>query len=240
MSGENDENLTELEQVSATVTVEKKESIAEGLEEKKEVKESPLSDLGLNPRRVVNVKVGMVGDNHIGKTSLMVKYVEDKFQEEYVETLGVNFMEKTIQLKNTDLTFAIWDLGGSNDYIHMLPLLCRDAVALLFMFDLSRKATLTSIKHWYQQARLHNKTASSILVGTKFDYFASMKQEEKAEMTKQATRFAKAMKAPLVFCSSSHSINIKAIFSIVLHCVFGMKCEVKPIEAVGDPIISYT
>jgi len=43
----------------------------------------------------VVVKVGMVGDSQIGKTSLMVKYVEGTFDEDYIQTLGVNFMEKT-------------------------------------------------------------------------------------------------------------------------------------------------
>ncbi len=66
-------------------------------------------------------------------------------------------MEKTISLKNTDITFSIWDLGGQQEYLHMLPLVCNDAVALLFMFDLSRKSTLTSVKNWYKQARLLNK-----------------------------------------------------------------------------------
>lgn len=57
-------------------------------------------------------------------------------------------MEKTIALRNTDITFSIWDLGGQQEYLHMLPLVCNDAVALLFMFDLSRKSTLTSVKNW--------------------------------------------------------------------------------------------
>ena len=45
-----------------------------------------------------NVLSGMVGDAGVGKTSLMVRYVEGKFDEDYVETLGVNFLEKTIKL----------------------------------------------------------------------------------------------------------------------------------------------
>ncbi|KAG9326522.1 hypothetical protein KVV02_007671 [Mortierella alpina] len=60
----------------------------------------------------VVIKVGMVGDSQIGKTSLMVKYVEGSFDEDYVQTLGVNFMEKTISIRNTEITFSIWDLGG--------------------------------------------------------------------------------------------------------------------------------
>lgn len=74
----------------------------------------------------------MVGDSQIGKTSLMVKYVEGGFDEDYIQTLGsplllrlrpviletdafdigVNFMEKTISVRKTTITFSIWDLGG--------------------------------------------------------------------------------------------------------------------------------
>jgi len=199
---------------------------------------NPLSDLGKRKKKVV-VKVGMVGDSQIGKTSLMVKYVEGNFNEDYIQTLGVNFMEKTIALRNTDITFSIWDLGGQQEYLHMLPLVCNDAVALLFMFDLSRKSTLTSIKNWYKQARLLNKTATPFLIGTKYDYFANMKHEEKSEITKQALRFSKAMKAPLIFCSASHSINIHKIFKIILSKVFELRCNVKKLSEIGDPIIEY-
>ena len=107
-----------------------------------------LSNLKTRSKKKVVVKVGMVGDSQIGKTSLMVKYVEGAFNEDYIQTLGVNFMEKSIALRNTEITFSIWDLGGQQEYLHMLPLVCNDAVALLFMFDLSRKSTLTSVKNW--------------------------------------------------------------------------------------------
>ncbi|ORX34614.1 septum-promoting GTP-binding protein [Piromyces finnis] len=151
----------------------------------------------------------MVGDSQIGKTSLMVKYVEGSFDEDYIQTLGVNFMEKTIMIRNTGITFSIWDLGGQREFVNMLPLVCNDAVALLFMFDLSRKSTLNSIKEWYRQARGFNKTAIPFLIGTKYDQFAILSPEEQEEITNQARKYAKAMKASLVFCSTSHSINVQ-------------------------------
>eukprot|EP01084_Bolivina_argentea_P296801 511222_1 len=46
------------------------------------------------------IKVGMLGDSQVGTRSLMVKYIEDKYYEDYIGTLGVNFMDKTINLKN--------------------------------------------------------------------------------------------------------------------------------------------
>ena len=96
------------------------------------------------------------------KTSLMVKYVEGSFDEDYIQTLGVNFMEKTISVRRTTITFSIWDLGGQREFVNMLPLVCNDAVAILFMFDLSRKSTLNSVKEWYRQARGFNKVGVTV------------------------------------------------------------------------------
>ena len=125
-----------------------------------------------------------------GKTSLMVKYVEGSFDEvphirpdaslrvcnfayqDYIQTLGVNFMEKKVSLRNTQITFSIWDLGGQKEFISMLPLVCNESAVMLFLFDLGRPATLASVKEWYRQVRSHNKTAIPFLVGTHFDVFA--------------------------------------------------------------------
>ncbi|KAJ7198738.1 small GTPase [Mycena pura] len=168
----------------------------------------------------VVIKVGMVGDSQIGKTSLMVKYVEGSFDEDYIQTLGVNFMEKTISVRRTTITFSIWDLGGQREFVNMLPLVCNDAVAILFMFDLSRKSTLNSVKEWYRQ-------------------FATFPRDEQEEITKQAKRFARAMHASLIFCSTSASINVQKIFKIVLAKAFDLKCVIPEIEGVGEPILVY-
>ena len=72
-------------------------------------------------------------------------------------------MEKTISVRRTTITFSIWDLGGQREFVNMLPLVCNDAVAILFMFDLSRKSTLNSVKEWYRQARGFNKVCSIAL-----------------------------------------------------------------------------
>ncbi|EFX00197.1 GTP-binding protein [Grosmannia clavigera kw1407] len=159
-----------------------------------------------NGRNHVVIKVGMVGDAQIGKTSLMVN------------------------IRNTEITFSIWDLGGQREFVNMLPLVCNDAVAILFMFDLTRKSTLNSIKEWYRQGRGFNKTAIPILVGTKYDHFVNFPREDQEEISNQARRFAKAMRAALIFSSTSHSNNVQKIFKIVLSKAFDLKCTIPEIE----------
>ena len=99
-------------------------------------------------------------------------------------------MEKTISIRNTEITFSIWDLGGQREFVNMLPLVCNDAVAILFMFDLTRKSTLNSIKEWYRQGRGFNKTAIPFLVGTKYDHFVNFPREEQEEISTQVRETA--------------------------------------------------
>lgn len=185
------------------------------------------------------VKVGMVGDAQVGKTSLMVRYVEGKFDEDYIETLGVNFMEKTIKLPRAEVTFSVWDLGGAREFVSMLPLACNDAVAVLFVFDLTRKSTLMSVKEWYRQVRGLNKTAFPFLVGTKFDIFVRTEETEQAAVLKQARKYAKAMKAPLIFTSASVGINVQKIFKLVFSKVFNVRASIPTKSAPGEPILEY-
>ena len=154
----------------------------------------------------------------------------------------------------------------------MLPLVCNDAVAILFMFDLTRKSTLNSIKEWYRQARGFNKVRLREIIGSydscdhldcnsisdrnkirrvcKFFERRARRDYQTGKLTiidfptydasvTQARRFSRAMKAPLIFCSTSHSINIQKIFKIVLSKVFDLKCTIPRIEEIGDPILEY-
>lgn len=103
------------------------------------------------------------------------------------------------------------------------------------------------------------QTAIPFLIGTKFDQFATFPRDEQEEITKQvcvsltilksaliffcvdrqAKRFARAMHASLIFCSTSASINVQKIFKIVLAKAFDLKCVIPEIEGVGEPILIY-
>jgi len=185
------------------------------------------------------VKVGMIGESQVGKTSLMVKYVEDKFDKDYISTLGVNFMEKTVMLRKLTITLSIWDLGGQTEYINLMPLVCNEAKVFLFVFDLTRKQSLAMVRNWYRHARKQNKFAVPFLIGAKFDLYDKKDVKFKEEITAQARKFAKAMKAPLIFCSSSHSINVKKIFQLILAKIFKLRPKVPESKSLSEAIVEY-
>jgi len=188
-------------------------------------------------RNNIVVKTALIGDPFVGKTSLMVKYVEGKFDEDYIQTLGVNFMEKNIYVKNLEITFSIWDVGGQKDFVTMLPLALSDTVAIVFMFDLTRKITLQNVKEWYRQARTYNRSALPFLVGTKFDGFVTLPKEEQITIVEQSRKFARAMKAPLIFSSASHSINVQKLFKVILAKLFDLRVSVEENHNIGEPLL---
>ncbi len=77
------------------------------------------------------------------------------------------------------------------------------------------------------------------MVGTKYDIFTTLPPEEIEEIDKLARKYAKAMKAPLIFSSASHSINVQKLFKIVLSKVFDLKSTVAEIAAVGEPLLIF-
>jgi len=195
-------------------------------------------------KRHILVKVGMIGESQTGKTSLMVRYVQNIFAEDYIETLGVNymnvnFMEKTIKLRNVTVTLNIWDLGGQKEYLKLMPLVCKDARALLFVFDLTRKKSLSQIREWYREARKENKEAHPFLVGAKYDLFSKKDTVYRDDITTQARRYSRAMKAPLIFTSSALGINIRKIFQLIVAKLFKLRPKLTEEKRNTEPILEW-
>ncbi|KAE8733568.1 hypothetical protein F3Y22_tig00001120pilonHSYRG00198 [Hibiscus syriacus] len=107
------------------------------------------------------------------KISLLGKYVGDE-QEKILQMTVLNLANKTLFVQGAKISFSIWDVGGDSNSLHHLPIACKNAVAIMFMFDLTSRCTLNSVVGWYSQARNWNQTAIPIIIGTKFDDFVGL------------------------------------------------------------------
>ncbi|ERN19526.1 hypothetical protein AMTR_s00062p00045770 [Amborella trichopoda] len=87
---------------------------------------------------------------------------------------GLNLMDKIFFIQGARIAFSIWDVGGDRQFLDHVPVACKDAAAILIMFDLTSRSTLNSVIDWYRLARQWNQTAIPILIGTKFDDFVHL------------------------------------------------------------------
>lgn len=98
-------------------------------------------------------KIVTLGEEAVGKTSLVTKYVTGKFQREYHRTLGIDI--STYDAKITDHLFKllIWDLAGQDIFRDLRTRYCQGASGGILVFDLSRPQTLESIPRWVEAFR---------------------------------------------------------------------------------------
>ncbi|MCE7741030.1 MAG: GTP-binding protein [Candidatus Heimdallarchaeota archaeon] len=118
-----------------------------------------------------NFKVLLLGDAAVGKTSLVQRFVHDRFDSSYLMTIGMEPSEKHVDLKDgTRVALSIWDLAGQERFRFIRHTFYTGAKAALLVYDLTRAATLKNVHKWSKEF-IENcgKDVVKILVGNKED-----------------------------------------------------------------------
>lgn len=122
----------------------------------------------------VKRKVLLLGDGAVGKTSLIRKFVTDKFDDKYITTIGTKITKKDLEYDTQDgelvLTLMIWDILGQKGYKSIQASSYRGAEGAMIVCDLTRKETLDSIKeYWIPELQKVAGNVPMIFVGNKCD-----------------------------------------------------------------------
>ncbi|MFX0133790.1 MAG: GTP-binding protein [Candidatus Hodarchaeota archaeon] len=107
------------------------------IEEKEEVTDGKYS-----------LKVVVVGDPAVGKSSLIRRFAENKFDESYTPTLGADFNLKIVKLPRMHVAMTVWDIGGHEQFHDIRNFYYQGANCAIIVFDITRKITYKSIKKW--------------------------------------------------------------------------------------------
>jgi len=94
-------------------------------------------------------KIILVGDPSVGKTNLLTQYVDEKFTENNISTVGIEFKIKTIELENgRKIRLQIWDTSGQEKFMSLTKNYFRGCNAALFVFDVTNKTSFDDIPKW--------------------------------------------------------------------------------------------
>ena len=121
------------------------------------------------------LKILLLGDGAVGKTSLIRRFIENKFKEEYSVSLGVDFLTKKINFIDENevmrlVSLQVWDIAGQARHVSYSHLYLRGALGAFYVFDLTRKETLDQIQNrWQIQAIKASPKHVGILIGNKAD-----------------------------------------------------------------------
>ena len=119
---------------------------------------------------IVQKKVCLLGDFGVGKTSLVRRFVEDRFDDKYLTTIGVKISRKTIARSYGSMSMLIWDLAGSTGFDSFTnPSYMQGTAGAIIVCDITRRETLTIVAEYARQARIINPRIHLVFVCNKMD-----------------------------------------------------------------------
>ncbi|KAK4115192.1 ras-domain-containing protein [Canariomyces notabilis] len=129
-----------------------------------------MADTGNAVKPSSSVKLVLLGEAAVGKSSLVLRFVNNDFQENKEPTIGAAFLTQKCNLPTRTIKFEIWDTAGQERFASLAPMYYRNAQAALVVYDLTKPTSLIKAKHWV--AELQRQASPGIviaLVGNKLD-----------------------------------------------------------------------
>ncbi|XP_059172762.1 ras-related protein Rab-24-like isoform X2 [Physella acuta] len=120
----------------------------------------------------VDCKVVLLGKAYAGKTSLVERYIHNRFLGDtvpYQNTIGAAFGAKTVTTRNKNVIIGIWDTAGSERYEAMSRIYYRGARAAIVCYDLTDKSSFDRARFWIGELQKHEEGCQIYLCGTKYD-----------------------------------------------------------------------
>jgi Ras-related protein Rab-8A len=165
----------------------------------------------------INIKIITLGDSHVGKSSLIVKYIDNKFSNSYVSTIGYDLKHKDINLKNGEnVKLALFDTAGQERFRSLAKNFIRKANGILLVYDISDKSTFINIKKWMDniEDEIEDKIPI-VLVGNKSDL-----NDKREVSTLEGKRKAKEYGFPFYETSCKTGVNVNECFIELAELVY--------------------
>jgi len=154
------------------------------------------------------IKIVLLGEANVGKTSIVHRFVENKFRGNYKATLGVNLLKKEVDLGDDGLVSAqIWDLGGQENFKSLRKLYLEGSNGALIIFDLTKRKTFEKLDEWIQDFRKARGDEPTILIGNKNDLKNKIKITDD-----EAQAYAKENNMEYISTSAKTGENVEEAF----------------------------
>uniref|UniRef100_A0A7S3GPX1 Uncharacterized protein n=1 Tax=Spumella elongata TaxID=89044 RepID=A0A7S3GPX1_9STRA len=118
----------------------------------------------------IEVKVCIIGDTDVGKTSLSTRYCHGEFPGNSTPTIGASFLQRRVIVDNNEISLQIWDTAGQERFRSMAPMYYRGAKAAICVFDVTNEESFDRINTWLRDLRAHaDPNVVICLAGNKCD-----------------------------------------------------------------------
>ena len=160
------------------------------------------------------IKLLTLGETEVGKTSIVLRYSDDKFHDNKIATIGIDFKIKIIKKGNERIKVSIYDTAGQERFKNIVKHYYKGANGVLLIYDITKRDTFEKLEFWLEDLKENSDNLNNLfiyLIGNKNDL------EERREVDfEEANKFAKEKNIPYIEVSAKTGNNIKKLFDDVI------------------------
>ena len=160
-------------------------------------------------------KIIIIGDSGVGKSCVLMRFVDDVYTDHYTTTIGVDFKIKTIHHNDQVIKLQIWDTAGQERFRTITSSYYRGDNAIIMMYDVTVPDSFANIKHWQNDVNRYTlENVTKLLVGNKSDL-------EKKQVVDYLSGVALAneLNVPFIETSAKNSMNIDRAFMLMVDAI---------------------
>jgi small GTP-binding protein len=163
------------------------------------------------------LKVVLLGDGNVGKTSLARRYCEGKFEVSRIMTIGVDFQTKIVSLPEQTVKLSIWDVAGQPRFQAVRESFYRGSLAAALVYDLGEPNSLTNLESWVTEVRNFAPAVRFVVVGNKLDLVT-----QPPALAPGGQAFATRINSPFVLTSAATGEGVEQMFIHVARLGLGL------------------
>jgi small GTP-binding protein len=131
----------------------------------------------------------IIGDSEVGKSSILLQFTEEQFNDTHEMTIGVEMGSRSVQANGKQIKLEIWDTAGQESYLSITRSYYRGADGCLLVFDISSKTSFENLSMWLSEARQNSNNPNLVIlmIGNKADL-----ETTRQVSSKEASDFAVA------------------------------------------------
>ncbi|XP_028314829.1 ras-related protein Rab-41 isoform X1 [Gouania willdenowi] len=169
-----------------------------------------------NPLR--KFKLVFLGEQSVGKTSLITRFMYDSFDNTYQATIGIDFLSKTMYLEDRTVRLQLWDTAGQERFRSLIPSYIRDSTIAVVVYDITNLNSFQQTSKWIDDVRTERGSDVIImLVGNKTDL-----ADKRQVSVEAAERKARELNVMYIETSAKAGYNVKQLFRRVAAALPGM------------------
>jgi small GTP-binding protein len=162
---------------------------------------------------IIEIKLVMIGDSSVGKTSIVTRLVFDKFKTDNTSTIGGAFNVLTKKTSNNEVfKFQIWDTAGQDRFRSLVPMYVQRCNLVFFVFDITFLDSFNAIKnYWYKFVTSIEPNTEIILIGNKSDL-----ESKRQVLNSDAEEYAEHIGVPYLECSAMNISNMDELEALMI------------------------